>query len=81
MFRIYACLLYSGVWPLACWDYGFESRRGHRCLCVVNIVCCAGKGLCDELISRPGESYRECVCLCVIQCATITLYTYRTMSR
>ena len=26
--------------PLACWDCGFESRRGHVCLSVVSVVCC-----------------------------------------
>jgi hypothetical protein len=29
-----------GLWPLACWDYGFESHRGHGCLSVVSVVCC-----------------------------------------
>ena len=24
-----------GLWPLACWDCEFESRRGHGCLCSV----------------------------------------------
>jgi hypothetical protein len=27
-------------WPLACWDCGFESRRGHGCLSLVIVVCC-----------------------------------------
>ena len=27
-------------WPLACWDCGFESHRGHGCLSVVSVVCC-----------------------------------------
>jgi hypothetical protein len=26
--------------PLACWDRGFESRRGHGYLSVVSVVCC-----------------------------------------
>jgi hypothetical protein len=26
--------------PLACWDCGFEDRRGHGCLSVVNSECC-----------------------------------------
>ena len=26
--------------PLACWDCGFESCRGHGCLYVVSVVCC-----------------------------------------
>jgi len=29
-----------GLRPLAYWDCGFESRRGHGCLSVVNVVCC-----------------------------------------
>ena len=29
-----------GLRPLACWDCGFESRREHGCLSVVNVVCC-----------------------------------------
>jgi hypothetical protein len=29
-----------GVRSLAWWYFGFESRRGHGCLSVVNVVCC-----------------------------------------
>jgi hypothetical protein len=29
-----------GLRPLACWGYGFESRRGHGCLSLVSVVCC-----------------------------------------
>jgi hypothetical protein len=29
-----------GLRPLACWDCGFESRRGHGCLSLVSVVCC-----------------------------------------
>ena len=29
-----------GLRPLACWDCGFESHRGHGCLSVVSVVCC-----------------------------------------
>ena len=25
---------------LICWDYGFESCRGHECLSVVSVECC-----------------------------------------
>jgi len=46
-----------GLRPLACWDCGFESRRRHRRLSVM-IVVCVVRGLCDELITRPEESYR-----------------------
>jgi len=47
-----------GLRLLACWDCGFESRRWHGCL--VSCECCelSGRGLCDELFSRPEESYR-----------------------
>ena len=31
---------YEGLLPIACWDCGFESRRGHGCLSVVSVVCC-----------------------------------------
>jgi hypothetical protein len=31
---------YPGLLSLVCWDSGFESRRGHRCLSLVNVVCC-----------------------------------------
>jgi hypothetical protein len=34
-------------------DRAFESHRGHEC---VSVVCCQ-VGLCDELITRPEESY------------------------
>jgi hypothetical protein len=26
--------------PFACWDCGFESRRGRGCLSLVSVVCC-----------------------------------------
>ena len=29
-----------GLRPLACWDCGFEYRREHGCLYLVNVVCC-----------------------------------------
>jgi len=50
---------------LTCWDRGFESHRGAWIF-----VCCecrvlSGRGLCDELITRPEESYRLC---CVVVC-------------
>jgi hypothetical protein len=28
-----------GLRPLACWDCGFESRRGHGCLSLLSVVC------------------------------------------
>jgi hypothetical protein len=35
-----AALYGVGLQPLACWDCGFESRRGHGCLSLVSAVCC-----------------------------------------
>jgi hypothetical protein len=29
------------------------------------VVCCVGSGLCDELITRPEESYKMRICLIV----------------
>jgi hypothetical protein len=29
-----------GLWALACWDCGFESRQGHGCMSLVNVVRC-----------------------------------------
>jgi hypothetical protein len=31
--------------PLACWDCGFESCRGHGCLSLVNVVCHPSRGV------------------------------------
>jgi hypothetical protein len=44
--------------PLACWDCGFESRPGHGCLSVVNVVYVVRYGLCVGLITRSEESCR-----------------------
>jgi len=33
------CPYLASVLPLACWDCGFESRRGQGCLSLVNVVC------------------------------------------
>jgi hypothetical protein len=47
--------------PLACWHYGFESRRERGCLSLVSVVLRGmGRGLCDGPITRPDESYRVC---------------------
>ena len=66
-----------GLQPLACWDCGFESRRGHGCLSVVSVVCLSGRGLCCGLIPRP-ESYRLC---CVIVCDLETSRLRRLKTR
>jgi hypothetical protein len=48
-----------GLWPLACWECGFEFRRGHGCVSVC-CVCCvlSGSGHCIGPITRPEKSYR-----------------------
>jgi hypothetical protein len=47
-------------WSLGRWDHGFESGLRHGCLsssfCFV--LSCVGRGLCDQLITRPKESYQ-----------------------
>jgi hypothetical protein len=45
-----------GLYPLACWDCGFESHRGHGFLFLVIVVCCVGRGLYDGPISRSEDS-------------------------
>ena len=30
----------AGLWPLTCWDGGFESHQGHGYLSVMSVVCC-----------------------------------------
>ena len=36
---------------------GSNTARGHGCLSVVSVLCCAGRGLCVGLITRPEASY------------------------
>ena len=49
------------------WDCGFESRCGHGCFFLVNVVCCVGKGPCDWPIPLPGNPAKYvCVSMCVI---------------
>jgi hypothetical protein len=45
------------------WDRGFESLWGCGCLSLVIAVCCAGTGLCDELIVQRSATG---VCVCQI---------------
>ena len=57
-----------GLRPLVCWDCGFESHRRHGCLLVVSVVFFSGRGLCDELITHPEESYLLwCVAVCDLE--------------
>jgi hypothetical protein len=45
-----------GLRPLAYCDLGFESTRGMN-VCLLCVF--SGRSLCDELITRPEESYRQ----------------------
>ena len=54
------CLLRRSQWPrglrpLACWDCGFESRRGHGCLSVLSVACCQV----ERSLWRADHSFRE----------------------
>ena len=51
------------VRPLAGRDSGFESRRGHGCLSLVNVMYCTRRSICDGPNSRPEipvEFVTEC---------------------
>jgi len=55
-----------GLRALACWDGGFESHRGHRCLSVVSVVCCQVE-ISATSWSLVQRSSTDCgVSLCVI---------------
>jgi len=48
-----------GLWPLACWDWGFEFSQWHGCLSRVIIVCCQ-LGVSVLGISLVQRSPTEC---------------------
>ena len=56
-----------GLQPLACWDFRFQSHRGYG-----RVVLC--QSFSDEMITRPGESYRL---WCVIACDLETSWMRR----
>jgi hypothetical protein len=55
-----------GLQPLACWDCGFKSRRGHVCLSLLSIVSCqvevppSGRWLVQRSLTECGVP--ECDC-------------------
>jgi len=54
--------------PLACWDCGFRISRGSWMSVCCECCMLSGRGLCEELITRPEESYRLwCVVVCVLE--------------
>jgi hypothetical protein len=64
-------------WPLACWDWVRIPPKAWMCVCC---ECCvlSGRGLCDELIIRPEESYRL---LYVVVCDLETSWMRRPWPR
>jgi len=69
-----------GLLLFACWDCGFESRRGHEWLSVVIVVCCTDTGLCDGPVTRLDDSSRMYVCLTFIG-PCIVIYSYSTTNK
>jgi len=65
MFISCACCV---LWPLACWDCGFESRRRLGCLSVVIVVYC-GRWLAAIAGSSPAGGMDVCLfwVLCVVR--------------
>jgi hypothetical protein len=61
----------------ACTYCGFESPRVHGCFSVESVVCFAGRGLCDELITYPEQSYRL---WCLVVCDLENLVNEEVMS-
>ena len=58
-------LLIPNVAGPASWDCGFESNG---CFVCCECFVLSGRGLCDELITRPEESYRLwCVVVCDLE--------------
>jgi hypothetical protein len=43
--------------PFDCWDCGFETRRGHGCLSLVNDVCCEAQISASARSLIQGECY------------------------
>jgi hypothetical protein len=73
---LYSYVKGVGLRPNACLDRRFESHWGHRYFsCRVFVL--SGRGFCDWLIPRPGESYRM---WCVFEYDKVknqkVLYTY-----
>ena len=60
-------------WPLAYWDCGFESHRGHGCLSVAECFTLSGS-LCVGPITCTEESYRL---WCVVECDLETSWMRR----
>jgi hypothetical protein len=49
-----------GLRPLACWDYGFESRRRYGFLSLVSVVCCQTVSASSRSLFQRSPT--ECIC-------------------
>ena len=63
--------------PLACWDCGFESHRGHECLSVMCVVC-----WCQVEVSATSWSFAQrspnrlwCVSMCDLETSWMANHT------
>jgi len=66
-FYVRVTVQHLGLWPLACWDCGFESHPGHGYLSVVSVVCCQVEVSATDW-SFVQRSPTECgALLCVIK--------------
>ena len=56
-----------GLRPLACWDRGFESHRGHGCLPVSSVMCCQVEvsATSRSLVQRSSTDW--CVVVCDLE--------------
>jgi len=57
--------------PPACWDCGLQPHRAHGWM---SVVCVVVRVFCDELITRPVESYRL---WCIVECDLQTSWIRR----
>jgi hypothetical protein len=62
--------------PHECWDCGFESRKGHECLTLWNVVCCqiqvSASGW--SFVQRSPTECGVCVSLSVVKCKNNPLH-------
>jgi hypothetical protein len=64
---IYRTVSGIGLRPLACRNYGFESRRRHGCLSIVKVVCCQVE-VSATARAIVQKNPTECLSLSVIKC-------------
>jgi len=62
-----------GVRLFACWDWGFESRRGYRCLSLKNVVSCQVEFPASGFSPTRGSPTDCGVSECVLEGSTMRL--------